>query len=359
MNRRITTRRSVGFALLGMLGIPLACNEAPMAPRATRHLSPSTTGPRHNAETIDNTGPVYLHTVPGYPTENIRVHVKLAGYSNNLDAPLDIPQLGSRDSIYVTNTRIRDGSQDYFIVEIYDWSPAFQQYFLQDTQNVIPEMNGLQINDAWTEGQNEYWFSYSLSWKPVSYHPTYIDITTDGLTLNSGDQSQSEFAYAVDANQQTIPGWPISWTSDDPNIVSISPDYGRLSANLPGYTKIHATIDGVSDYAWVYVNNALSISVTGQSTVIPNTTCTWVGQVTSTNAVSPYTYEWHRVDGTPSGDDPGPIVGTDEAYMASSGYDGSTFTLNLKAVDANGRQGWSGPMTINVSSTNGTDCSAQ
>lgn len=144
--------------------------------------------------------------------------------------------------------------------------------------------------------------------------PTQMETGTSG-TCN---------AFGYDSNGTYTNSNESSWSSSNTSVATVS-SAGAISAVGTGTATISAVIDGITGSTSVsVVASTLTASISGPSSVKPNTTCYW--WATASGGTSPYSYSW-------SGGSNGSASGAD--YFATSPSSG-TFYVTVTVTDANG-----------------------
>lgn len=145
-------------------------------------------------------------------------------------------------------------------------------------------------------------------------------------------------AFGYDSNNSFTSSTVSSWSSSNTSRATISSS-GGISAVTAGSVTITAVIDGVSGSTSVLVVNPpppLTVSISGPTSIRPNTTCEWMGS--ASGGTPGYTYDWSG--GTTIYEDGG------EIYLARGS---ASFSVSVIVTDAAGRTA-SASKSVNVSS---------
>lgn len=89
--------------------------------------------------------------------------------------------------------------------------------------------------------------------------PTEITLNLTDVSLAAAGQNLQLTASVRDQNGDLLPDAPVTWTSGDPTIVTVS-GTGLLIAQGPGTAQVTATADAVSSSAEVIVRSTASLS---------------------------------------------------------------------------------------------------
>jgi Bacterial Ig-like domain (group 2) len=131
-------------------------------------------------------------------------------------------------------------------------------------------------------------------------------------------------AFGYDSNNTYTNSNESSWSSSNTSVATVS-SMGAIAAVGTGTTTISAVIDGITGSTSVtVVASTLTASISGPSSVRPNTTCYWWAN--ASGGTSPYSYSW-------TGGSNGSASGPD--YFARSPSGGS-FQVTVTVTDANG-----------------------
>lgn len=159
------------------------------------------------------------------------------------------------------------------------------------------------------------------------------------LAYNTGTELG---AYGYDAWGTPVPNRPVTWSSSNPSVASIT-SAGWLSGLQPGTTIVTATIDGVS--ATTNLTVGFASSITGTTTMSPWQTGSWTAN--PGGGVGPYQYQWF-IDDLAAG-----TASTQTANFSAS----TTHTVWVEIVDANGQYAQSDPFFyVSVNTGTGPYC---
>jgi hypothetical protein len=121
--------------------------------------------------------------------------------------------------------------------------------------------------------------------------PTVTVIVSCPAQMETGTSGTCT-AFGYDGNGTFTGSSVSSWSSSNTSLATIGSS-GNISAVAVGSVTITAVIDGVSGSTSVSVVNpppTLTVSISGPSSIRPNTTCEWLG--TESGGTPGYTYDW-------------------------------------------------------------------
>ena len=361
-----TSRSTVSFhavCIASVLALASACSADVTQPVDADMPAPVPLAPIFNLVTSDDGEPTYIrwfrsNACPGCEYE---IRVRFHGYTNAYAAPVlrggsggeELPgggtaPIGSGGTAFLFPARLRLGApNEYITVDLCkrNYDPTETIYLGCDMVDT-----GWLINPS--DNRVRKYFLYGgyeieLAWQEVYYAVDHVDIDPPSAYVYSGMSTHLN-AIAYDALNRKIPGWPVSWSSSNTKVATVS-FQGYVEGDRPGTARITGKVSTKSDYSSVTVVNALAASIEGQFDVQPHLYCYWIGSIGNSNATEPLSYEW-RVNEV--------VRGTDSMFSWTVGGVESSFQLALNVRDAEGREGWAF-RTVTVSEEGASSCEPQ
>lgn len=154
---------------------------------------------------------------------------------------------------------------------------------------------------------------------------TSITITPSSGTIATG-QSALLSATVKDQNGNTMSGQTVTWSSSNTSIAAVSSTGYLTAGSATGSVTITATSGSASGTATFNVVTGFNVSISGESVVKPNVSCSWFGEVSG--GVGPYTYAWSAQNAS------GSSVYEPSSWTGQSSA--SSFTIHLTVTDSRG-----------------------
>jgi hypothetical protein len=317
-----------------------ACSELPTASVGSTPKLIAPKGPLANYTTPNYHGGMWLYYF--HANENSYLRWSFHGYGQESGTTEWLG--GNCDSscpTWLSRSIVRNGApDDYLTIEV--CTDFFGACHSHGSVDVRDWENGLQYLGVKEDGNT--FAAFIVKWDSVDYQAAGVDVT--GLGSVPSGATLEATASAWDSHHRYIPGLPVSWSSSDTHIATVSAG-GGVTGREPGTVTITATVGGVSGSHEVTINNDLGVNIIGETNPKPGSVCRYYAEVFSSYA-EPLSYEWRL-----GWDSESQIMGSGTYFDRQLGSNESARFM-LRVRDANGREGWA--YLSSESSWSGNDC---